>query len=98
MSIYKRKNSKFYYCEISFNGKVLIRSTKTTKKSLALRFESQLRETLYRQHVLGDRPTIKLSTAILEYSSSKLGSVNKQNLDAQIRVLKTQLCRVVTVK
>ncbi|MEO2280238.1 tyrosine-type recombinase/integrase [Pseudoalteromonas pernae] len=94
MSIYKRKCSNYYYAEVTVNNKTVIRSTKTTKKVLALRFESQLRETLYRQQVLGDRPTIKLSTAILEYSSSKQGSVNKQNLDAQIRVLNTQLCRV----
>ena len=94
VSVYKRKNSKNYYCEVTVNGKTVIRSTKTTKKSLALRFESQLREMLYRQHVLGDKPTIKISDAILEYSSSKQGSVNKQNLDAQIRALNTQLCRV----
>lgn len=56
MSIYKRKNSKFYYCEIVINGKTIIRSTKATKKGAASRFESQLREVLYRQHVLGDKP------------------------------------------
>jgi len=94
MSVYKRKNSKFYYCEITINGKTVIRSTKTTKKSLALRFEGQLRETLYRQQVLGEQPTIKLSDAILEYSRSKQGSVNQRNLDTQIRVLNTQVCRV----
>lgn len=94
MSVYKRTDSKYYYTEITINNKTVIRSTRTSKKSLALRFESQLRETLYRQHVLGDKPTIKLSDAILEYSSSKRGSVNQQNLDAQIRALKTQLCRV----
>lgn len=94
MSIYKRKNSKFYYCEITINGKSIIRSTKTTKKSLALRFESQLREILYRQYVLGEKPTISLRDAILEYSSSKQGSVNQENLDIQIRTLNTQVSRV----
>lgn len=94
MSVYKRKNSKFYYCEITLNGKTVIRSTKTTKKSLALRFEGQLRETLYRQIVLGEKPTISLGQAILEYSSIKQGAVNQRNLDAQIRSLSTQVCRV----
>tara|TARA_R110001599_G_scaffold235453_1_gene434658 strand:+ start:10163 stop:11185 length:1023 start_codon:yes stop_codon:yes gene_type:complete len=94
MSIYKRKNSKIYYCEISLNGKKVIRSTKTTKKSLALRFESQLRETLYRHYVLGDKPIVSLRDVILEYSSSKQGSVNQNNLYTQIRSLNTQLCRV----
>jgi integrase len=94
MSIYKRKNSKFYYCEITINGKTVIRSTKTTKKSLALRFESQLREALYRQQVLGEKPTIKLSEAILEYSRTKQGSINQRNLDTQVRTLNTQVCRV----
>ena len=94
MSIYKRNNSKFYYCEITINGKTVIRSTKTTKKSLALRFESQLRETLYSQQVLGEKPTIKLADAILEYSRTKQGSVSQQNLNTQIRALNTQVCRV----
>lgn len=94
MSVYKRKNSKFYYCEITINGKTVIRSTKTTKKSLAVRFESQLRETLYRQQVLGEKPTISLADAILEYSSTKQGSINQQNLDTQIKALNTQVCRV----
>ncbi|WP_161804349.1 MULTISPECIES: tyrosine recombinase XerC [Pseudoalteromonas] len=98
MSVYKRKNSKFYYCEINIKGKTVIRSTKTTKKSLALRFESQLRETLYRQHVLGDRPIITLAEAILEYATSKSGSVNKQNLDSQIRTLNAQLSRVYSLQ
>lgn len=94
MSVYKRKNSKFYYCEITLNGKTIIRSTKTTKKSVALRYEGKLRETLYRQNVLGEKPTISLGQVILEYSSIKQGSVNQRNLDAQIRVLNTQVCRV----
>lgn len=94
MSVYKRKKSKFYYCEITINSKTVIRSTKTTKKNLAVHFESQLRENLYRQQVLGDKPTISLSNAILEYSSSKQGSVNQQNLDTQIRTLNTQVSRV----
>lgn len=94
MSIYKRKNSKFYYCEIVISGKTVIRSTKATKKSAASRFESQLREALYRQHVLGDKPAINIADAILEYSSIKAGSVNRRNLETQIRTLNTQLCRV----
>lgn len=94
ISVYKRKNSKFYYCEITINGKTVIRSTKTTKKSLALRFESRLREALYRQQVLGEKPTIKISDAVLEYSKTKQGSVNQRNLDAEVRALNTQLCRV----
>ncbi len=94
MSIYKRKNSKFYYCEITINGKTVIRSTKTTKKPLALRFEGQLRELFYRQQILGEQPTIKLADAILEYSKVKCGAVNKRNLDAQIKALNTQVCRV----
>ena len=97
MSIYKRKNSKFYYCEITIEGKTVIRSTKTAKKSLALRFESQLRETLYRQQVLGEKPTIKVSGAILEYSRIKQGSVNQRNLNAQVRTLNTQVCRVYSL-
>ncbi|AMJ93608.1 hypothetical protein AVL56_04355 [Alteromonas stellipolaris] len=94
MALYKRKNSCFYYCEIKISGKTIIRSTRTTKKTLALRFESQLRETLYRQHVLGDRPTITIAEAIQEYASSKKGAVNQQNLNTQVRTLNAQLSRV----
>lgn len=43
MAIYKRKNLSNYYCEITINGKSVIRSAKIVKKSDALRFEAQLR-------------------------------------------------------
>jgi hypothetical protein len=61
---------------------------------MALRFESRLRETLHKQTVLGVKPTISLEQAILEYSSMKQGAITKRNIDAQIRVLNTQVCRV----
>jgi integrase len=47
--------------------------------------------------VLGDKPTICIKDAILEYSSIKLGSVNERNLVAQVRTLNTQLCRVCSL-
>lgn len=95
MSIYKRKNSKFYYCEVAINGKVVIRSTKTTRKSLAARFESLLREQLYRQHVLGELPAIAISDAIHGYSAAKQVEISPRNLRTQVKSLKDQLSRVV---
>ncbi len=94
MSLYKRKNSSNYYCEVTINGETVIRSTKTTKKSVALRFEAQLREQLYRQVVLGEQKTVTVDNAIRVYQKSKVGIVNQRNLKAQIRNLTTQLKRV----
>lgn len=94
MSIYKRKNSSNYYCEITINGKTVIRSAKTNKKSVALRFEAQLREQLYRQVVLGEQQTVTVDNAITAYQKSKVGIVNQRNLKAQIKNISTQLKRV----
>jgi integrase len=98
MSIYKRKNSSSYYCEITINGKTVIRSTKTAKKSDALRFEAQLREQLYRQVVLGEQQTVTMEQAIADYAKSKAGSVNCRNLKTQIATLHAQLGRVYPLK
>ncbi len=95
MSIYKRRNSKYYYCEIAINGKVVIRSTKTTRKALALRFEAQLRERLYRELILGERPPISLDDAIHFYERSKAASVSQRALKCQVRALKAQLARLM---
>lgn len=98
MSVYKRKNSKYYYCEITVSGKTIIRSTKTTKKNLALRFESQLREKIYRNKVLGERPLVSISEIIDLYAKSKKGAVTPRNLNSQVRVLSDQLSRVYPLK
>jgi integrase len=95
MSLYKRQNSSSYYCEITINGKTVIRSTKTSKLVEARRFEAQLREQLYRQVVLGEQQTVSLATAIDGYAKSKIGSTNSQNLKAQLRALQVQLAKVL---
>ncbi|MBU2061538.1 MAG: hypothetical protein KKH44_06805, partial [Bacteroidetes bacterium] len=98
MAIYKRKDSSSYYCEITINGKTVIRSTKTAKKSDALRFDAQLREQLYRQVVLGEQQTVTMEQAITDYAKSKAGSINDRNLKTQIASLRTQLSRVYPLK
>lgn len=94
MSLYKRQNSSSYYCEITINGKTVIRSTKTSKLAEARRFEAQLREQLYRQVVLGEQQTITMAAAIDGYAKSKQGSVSSQNLKTQVRALQVQLAKV----
>lgn len=94
MSLYKRQNSSSYYCEITINGKTVIRSTKTSKLAEARRFEAQLREQLYRQVILGEQQTISMTAAISGYFKSKLGSISSQNLQTQVRSLQVQLAKV----
>jgi integrase len=94
MSLYKRQNSSSYYCEITINGKTVIRSTKTSKLAEARRFEAQLREQLYRQVVLGEQETITMAAAIDGYAKSKQGSISSQNLKTQVRALQVQLAKV----
>jgi len=100
MSVYKRKNSKFYYCELTVpeTNRKIIRSTKTTNKALARRFEQQLREKLYRQHYFGELPRITINEAIGMYEQQKSQQVTLRNLKSQVTALKQQLARVVPLE
>jgi integrase len=96
MSVYKRANSKYYYTELTVpkSNRKIIRSTKTTQKSLAMRFEHALRESLYRQHYLGEIPAISVSDAITHFEAHQASRVNPRNLKAQVIALRSQLARV----
>ena len=55
--IYRRPNSKYYWCRFTApNGKEIRRSTKTTTKKEAREFEDRLKSSLWRVQHLGDRP------------------------------------------
>src|SRR6478609_4627252 len=99
MSVYKRGNSKYYYCEVSIpkSNRRIIRSTKTTQKALAHRFEHALRESLYRQHYLGETPAITINDAIANYEVYQASRVNPRNLKAQVIAMQTQLARVANL-
>jgi integrase len=96
MSVYKRANSKYYYTELTVpkSNRKIIRSTKTTQKSLAMRFEHALRESLYKQHYLGEIPAISIDDAITHFEVYQSSRVNPRNLKAQVIALRSQLSRV----
>ena len=98
MSVYKRKNSKHYYCEIRMSGKTIIRSTRTTKKTLALQFEARLRDRLYSSSVLGQVAPISIRNAIAEFKTHKQATVSYRNLVAVCKALEIQLSRVISLE
>ena len=97
MSVYKRANSGNYYVEVTIPGtkRKIIRSAKTTNKALARRFEHHLRESLYRQHYLGEISAISIKDAIGLYKAQKASSVSARNLECQVRAMQAQLARVI---
>lgn len=55
--LYKRKNSKFYWCRFTApNGTEVRKSTKTAIKREAQEFEAAIKTELWRVHNLGDKP------------------------------------------
>lgn len=53
MSLYKRPNSRYWWCKVTVSGETVRRSSETTKKSQARLFEERLREELWNLKKLG---------------------------------------------
>lgn len=64
MSVLRVKNSKFYQIRFTHNGKLYVRSSKTSVKKTAEALERKMRDDLCRQENLGERERIRLSDAI----------------------------------
>ena len=67
MSVKRRKGSKTYYTNFSHNGQRVRRSTGTTNKIQAQEYEDKLKERLWRQVRLGDRPLYTWPEAAYKY-------------------------------
>ena len=82
MSVKRRKGSKTYYTNFSHNGQRIRRSTGTTNKVQAQEYEDKLKERLWRQVRLDDKPLYTWPEAAYRYvQENKLKSAYEQERD-----------------
>jgi len=91
MSVVKRPNSKFWYVQFQFNGESYIKSSKTTNKKIAEKFEIDLKAKVHSEKFLGKKQRIKFQAAFSQYKESKKGIASFANLSAHENVLKRLL-------
>lgn len=70
MALYKEKKSKFWQIRFQYNGKQIVRSSKTTNKRDAMKVEHKLRESLFKQDELGEAESITIDKAMDLYVST----------------------------
>lgn len=85
MAVSKPKNSKYYHCVITVNGKTKRGSTKTQSKKLALEVEREWREQLVRETSLGQGEEITFGDAIDNYIRSQTRSGTIKNLQSALK-------------
>jgi integrase len=88
VTVYRRKNSKFYFAQFTYKGKTYIKSTKTTNLTLAKRFETKLKNEVYKQEELGEKPTITLYEAFQRYAKLKRNTPSYKTIKHRITILK----------
>lgn len=79
MSVTTRPNTKYFYSEFKLNGKLYIKSTKTTNKKLAEKIDQQLYLEALEQSKLGGKE-ITLTDALKSYHESLAESGYKLNV------------------
>ncbi len=66
--LYKRSNSKFYWCRFTApDGQRVQQSTQTVDKKLAQEFEDRLRSEGWRVYKLGDKPRYSWKQAVVQW-------------------------------
>jgi integrase len=71
MGLVRRNNSKYWYVQFQYQGRVVIRSSGTTDKRLAADVETKIRADLIRCQSLGLKERIKLKDSLDEFLESK---------------------------
>jgi len=67
MSLFKRKNSPFWWIKITHNGRPVQESTKTTDKAKAQEYHDKLKASLWDQERLGFKPRYSWKEAVVRY-------------------------------
>ncbi len=92
MSVTKRANSKYWYCQFQINHKLVIRSTRTTDKRLARQICAAMRTEAMTPDQSLARRTITVHKAIEVLVQAKQGTPNHRNLVGHQR----SLCRAIS--
>lgn len=73
MAVFKRGNSKYWYIQFTYNGRTIVKSSKTTRKDIASSIERELRNDLILESELGivKRDEISLADATAMYVNTR---------------------------
>ena len=69
MSLFKRKDSSFWWVKITLDGRKIQRSTGTEDKALAQEFHDRLKAQMWEQHRLGVKPERSWKDAVVRWLS-----------------------------
>jgi integrase len=67
MSLYKRKNSPYWWVKFSLNGRRIQQSTGTSEKAKAREYQDKLKASLWEQDRLGVKPKRSWNEAVVRY-------------------------------
>ena len=81
MSLFKRKDSKSYWCKFSINGKIVQVSSGTEVKAKALEFHDKLKAQLWEQSKLGAKPVRSWQETVLRFLEE-----TKENRTHQLQI------------
>ncbi|WP_238843426.1 tyrosine-type recombinase/integrase [Thiomicrorhabdus xiamenensis] len=81
MSLYKQRNSKYWWCKFTApDGTVIRQSTRTENKALAAEFEATLNYNLYRQALFGERAEMSWREAVVKFITESETKSPKDNI------------------
>ncbi|NOU45169.1 MAG: hypothetical protein HOO87_16740 [Methyloglobulus sp.] len=66
MSLYKRKDSPYWWIKLEINGRRIQKSTGTTDENLAKEYQAKIEHELWKQSRLGVKPGYLWQDAVLE--------------------------------
>lgn len=88
------KRNKIWYTYFRFNGHRIRRSTQTTVRREAEKFEHNLRTKLYAQHTLGEKPRRTWKEAVIRYSREAQFKRSWADIQRHLIYLDKKLCQL----
>ena len=70
MSLFKRKDSSFWWVKITVNGRTVQKSTRTPDKTQVQEFHDRLKTQLWDQVKLGNKPRYRWNDAVVRWLPS----------------------------
>jgi integrase len=85
MSLYKRKNSPYWWVKITHNGHRVQQSTGTTEKAKAREYHDKLKASLWEQDRLGVKPKRSWNEAVVRYLAETVHKASQADDKAHLR-------------
>lgn len=87
MSLFKRKDSPYWWIKITHNGRPVQESTGTTDKAKAQEYHDKLKASLWDQERLGIKPRYSWKDAVIRYLAETSGKATQETDKTHLRWL-----------